>query len=154
VFFFFFFIDALSGVDEKDFTSIEFSESPHKTGDVSSTNHIKGIRVGVPQEYHVEGLSEASLSAWNGAAQFLESQGAEIVPISLPHTSLALPAYYIIAPAEASSNLSRYDGVRFGQAVDQDDSEGGPLFSPTRTALFGDEVKRRIILGTFVLSAK
>ncbi|WP_158599770.1 amidase family protein [Azospirillum cavernae] len=115
------------------------------------TGDIRGLRVGIPKEYRVEGLSAEIDALWSQGVQWLKDAGAVPVEISLPHTKYALAAYYIIAPAEASSNLARYDGVRFGLRV-----EGGSLnelYENTRGAGFGKEVQRRILIGTYVLSA-
>ena len=112
---------------------------------------IKGLRIGIPQEYHPEGLNAEISKLWEQGAAMLKARGAEIVDISLPHTKYALAAYYIIAPAEASSNLARYDGVRYGLRVDSNGLDD--MYINTRTAGFGKEVKRRIMIGTYVLSA-
>jgi len=113
--------------------------------------NIKGLKIGVPAEYRPEGLNGEVAAYWDKAAQMLAARGAEIVPISLPHTKYALPVYYIIAPAEASSNLARYDGVRFG--LRENGEKLDDLYINTRSAGFGAEVKRRIMIGTYVLSA-
>ncbi|KAI9095539.1 A subunit of glutamyl-tRNA amidotransferase [Phlyctochytrium arcticum] len=134
--------DVVAGHDEMDMTSAPdnlFASPPQ--GPLSS------IRVGIPQEYHIEGLSPGCLQAWHTAAERLASQGATLVPVSLPHTALALSAYYTIAPAEASSNLAKFDGRRFG------DDLGVKGLSEYRTRGFGDEVHKRIMLGTAVLQA-
>ena len=113
---------------------------------------IKGLRVGVPKEYTVDGMPADIQKAWNQGAAWLRDQGAEIVEVSLPHTEYALATYYILAPAEASSNLARYDGVRYGhRAVEFEDLNS--MYEQTRAEGFGDEVKRRILIGTYVLSA-
>ena len=112
---------------------------------------IKGLKVGIPNEYRSDGLNTEVAKYWDTAAEMLKSAGADIVNISLPHTKYALPAYYVIAPAEASSNLARYDGVRYGVRVDGNGLD--ELYINTRTAGFGKEVKRRILIGTYVLSA-
>jgi aspartyl-tRNA(Asn)/glutamyl-tRNA(Gln) amidotransferase subunit A len=112
---------------------------------------IKGLRVGVPEEYFIEGIQPEVEGAVRQAIRLLETLGAEIISISLPHTEFALPVYYLIAPAEASANLARYDGVRFGPRLT---GEGiWDMFIETRGAKFGQEVKRRIMLGTYALSA-
>jgi aspartyl-tRNA(Asn)/glutamyl-tRNA(Gln) amidotransferase subunit A len=115
------------------------------------SGNVKGLRVGIPKEYRLDGTPEEILKIWDQGVEWLKSEGAEIVDISLPHTKYALPTYYIIAPAECSSNLARYDGVKYGLRV-----EGENLidqYEKTRAAGFGDEVKRRIMIGTYVLSA-
>ncbi|KAJ3008580.1 Trimeric GatFAB AmidoTransferase(AdT) complex subunit [Thoreauomyces humboldtii] len=130
------------------------------------------MRVGIPKEYHVDGLASSVMQAWNAAARYLEARGATILPVSLPQTQNALAAYYVIAPAEASSNLAKFDGVRYGKFVydfpldnilvtrssaghrsQTPRQNGTPLYATTRTEGFGDEVQRRIMLGTFVLQA-
>src|SRR5205814_514204 len=109
------------------------------------------LRVGIPKEYRVDPMPAEIDALWSQGAKWLKEQGAEIVDISLPHTKYALPAYYIVAPAEASSNLARYDGVRYGLRVPgQDVTE---LYERTRAAGFGEEVRRRVMIGTYVLSA-
>ncbi|KAJ2963065.1 hypothetical protein NQZ79_g1882 [Umbelopsis isabellina] len=112
---------------------------------------LKGIRIGIPQEYRVQELNESIVNIWEAGIRQLRELGAEIVPISLPHTQYALPAYYILALAEASSNLARFDGMRYGYSHDSHDSD--LLYADTRTEGFGSEVKRRIMMGTFVLSS-
>ena len=112
---------------------------------------VKGLRIGIPKEYRVDGMPSDIDALWEKGAQWLKEQGAEIVEISLPMTKYALPAYYIIAPAEASSNLARYDGMRYGQRVEGDDLTD--TYEKTRGQGFGDEVQRRILIGTYVLSA-
>ncbi|TPX65064.1 glutaminyl-tRNA synthase (glutamine-hydrolysing) [Spizellomyces sp. 'palustris'] len=141
--------DILAQYDEKDSTCVQINEEPTVLhGD------LNGVRVGIPQEYFMDGLSSAVLHAWNAAAQHLASRGATVVPVSLPNTKHALPAYYVIAPAEASSNLARYDGVRYGHQSERCDTTlKHELYTATRTEGFGTEVKRRIMLGTFVLQA-
>ncbi|CCX05729.1 A subunit of putative glutamyl-tRNA amidotransferase [Pyronema domesticum] len=111
------------------------------------------FRIGVPMEYNVEEMAEGTRKLWDATLEYLAQWGCEIVPISLPHTRHALPAYYILAPAEASSNLARYDGIRYGTRHEQD-RDGETLFAPTRAAGFGDEVRRRILLGTYSLSSE
>ena len=118
-----------------------------------SKRMVRPLRVGVPLEYNVEELSDPVRSAWTELLQQFKAQGHEIVPVSLPTTKQALAAYYVIAPAEASSNLAKYDGVRYGWRAEGPDGASGVLFSKTRGEGFGAEVKRRILLGTFSLSA-
>ncbi len=114
---------------------------------------VKGMRIGIPKEYYTEGMPEEIAKLWQDGADRLKAAGAEIVEISLPHTKYALPVYYIIAPAEASSNLARYDGVRYGLRVTGENSSLDAMYEATRAAGFGAEVKRRIMIGTYVLSA-
>ena len=112
---------------------------------------IKGMRIGIPKEYRMPGMAAEIEALWQRGAQWLKDAGAEIVEVSLPHTKYALPAYYIVAPAEASSNLARYDGVRYGLRVPGRDIVG--MYERTRAEGFGKEVRRRIMIGTYVLSA-
>jgi aspartyl-tRNA(Asn)/glutamyl-tRNA(Gln) amidotransferase subunit A len=114
---------------------------------------MRGKRVGIPKEYRMDGTDQDILDSWDKGIAWLKDAGAEIVEISLPHTKYALPAYYIIAPAEASSNLARYDGVRYGLRDLPDGAGLQDMYSATRAAGFGPEVKRRIMIGTYVLSA-
>ncbi|MDR2107375.1 MAG: Asp-tRNA(Asn)/Glu-tRNA(Gln) amidotransferase subunit GatA [Holosporaceae bacterium] len=138
----------ISGRDENDSTS---SSEPVPDFESFVGKSPKGLRIGIPKEYRAEGISEEILRFWQKGAEMLKDAGAEIVEVSLPHTKYALPAYYIIAPAEASSNLARYDGVRYGfRAKGFSLNE---LYENTRADGFGDEVKRRILIGTYVLSA-
>ena len=112
---------------------------------------VKGMRIGIPKEYRMPGMAAEIETLWQRGAQWLKDAGAETVEISLPHTKYALPAYYIVAPAEASSNLARYDGVRYGLRVAGRDIV--EMYERTRAAGFGKEVRRRIMIGTYVLSA-
>ncbi len=140
---------AMSGFDPKDSTS---ADVPVPDFEAAVGRSVKGLKIGVPKEYRLPGMSAEIISLWERGAAWLREAGAEIREISLPHTKYALPCYYIIAPAEASSNLARYDGVRFGMRVDP----GGDLddlYAATRAAGFGAEVRRRILIGTYVLSA-
>ncbi|MCA0434385.1 MAG: Asp-tRNA(Asn)/Glu-tRNA(Gln) amidotransferase subunit GatA [Proteobacteria bacterium] len=141
-------LKAMASVDPKDTTSVD---RPVPDYEAVLGKSIKGLRVGIPKEYRPEGLSSEIDALWNRGAQWLKEQGAEIVEISLPHTKYALPAYYIVAPAEASSNLARYDGVRYGLRVPGDDLID--TYERTRAAGFGREVQRRVLIGTYVLSA-
>lgn len=140
----------ISGYDAKDATSFN-AEVPHYAKDIGVG--VKGLRIGIPKEYTVDGMPEEISKMWKEGAKWLQEQGAEIVEISLPHTKYALPTYYIIAPAEASSNLSRYDGVKYGNRVTPHGAGINEMYEATRTKGFGDEVKRRIMIGTYVLSA-
>ncbi len=112
---------------------------------------VKGLRIGVPREYRMDGMPDEIETLWQQGLAWLRDAGAEIVDVSLPHTKYALPAYYIVAPAEASSNLARYDGVRFGLRETGEDLRD--LYERTRAAGFGAEVRRRMLIGTYVLSA-
>ncbi|WP_294199902.1 Asp-tRNA(Asn)/Glu-tRNA(Gln) amidotransferase subunit GatA [uncultured Sphingomonas sp.] len=143
-------LEAMAGFDAKDATSLKL-DVPNWEAALSTD--LKGKRVGVPKEYRVDGMPAEIEALWQQGIDWMRDAGAEIVEVSLPHTKYALPAYYIIAPAEASSNLARYDGVRYGL---RDLPEGAGLqdmYAATRAAGFGDEVKRRILIGTYVLSA-
>lgn len=141
-------LNCMAGYDAKDSTS-----SKREVPDFSSFigMDIKGLKIGIPAEYRPDGLNKEVASYWDKAAKILEDCGAEIIHINLPHTKYALPTYYVIAPAEASSNLARYDGVRYGLRVDGNGLD--EQYINTRTAGFGAEVKRRILIGTYVLSA-
>ena len=112
---------------------------------------MKGLRIGIPKEYRVDGMSPEIEALWQKGIEIFRQAGAKIVDVSLPHTKAALPAYYIVAPAEASSNLARYDGVRYGLRVNGKDITG--MYEESRAEGFGAEVKRRILIGTYVLSA-
>ncbi len=141
-------LKAMASVDPKDTTSIDL---PIPDYEAAIGKPIKGLRVGIPKEYRPSGLSSEIGALWDKGAKWLKEQGAEIVEISLPHTKYALPAYYIVAPAEASSNLARYDGVRYGLRVPGLDLID--TYEKTRAAGFGREVQRRVMVGTYVLSA-
>jgi aspartyl-tRNA(Asn)/glutamyl-tRNA(Gln) amidotransferase subunit A len=143
-------LEAMAGFDPKDSTSLDL---PVPAWEHGLSADLRGKRVGIPQEYRVDGMPAEIEALWQQGIDWLKDAGAEIVEISLPHTKYALPAYYIIAPAEASSNLARYDGVRFGQRVLPDGANLQDMYAATRAAGFGDEVKRRILIGTYVLSA-
>jgi len=143
-------LEAMAGFDPKDSTSLDL---PVPAWEAGLNSDLKGKRIGIPKEYRLDGIDEDISKMWDSGIAWLKDAGAEIVNISLPHTKYALPAYYIIAPAEASSNLARYDGVRFGL---RDLPEGAGLqdmYAATRAAGFGEEVRRRIMIGTYVLSA-
>ncbi len=143
-------LGAMAGFDPKDSTSLDLPV-PDWEGGLSS--NIKGKRVGIPKEYRIDGVPDVINALWDKGIEWLKDAGAECVEISLPHTSYALPTYYIIAPAEASSNLARYDGVRYGLRETPTNGGLNDMYSATRAAGFGDEVKRRIMIGTYVLSA-
>ncbi len=139
---------SMSGHDPKDSTSLPF-DVPDFPGFVGKSP--KGLRIGVPKEYRVEGMPTEIEALWTQGVAWLKDAGCEVVEVSLPHTRYALPAYYIIAPAEASSNLARYDGLRYGLRVEAESLTD--VYELTRAAGFGDEVKRRILIGAYVLSA-
>jgi aspartyl-tRNA(Asn)/glutamyl-tRNA(Gln) amidotransferase subunit A len=139
---------AMAGHDPRDSTSAPL---PVPDYEAALTGDIRGLRVGIPREYRADGMPAEIEALWQQGAQWLRDAGAEPVEISLPHTRYALAAYYIIAPAEASSNLARYDGVRFGLRVDGDSLD--EMYELTRAAGFGAEVRRRVLIGTYVLSA-
>ena len=141
-------LDIISGHDEKDSTS---SINPKENYYENLNSDIKGMKIGIPKEFRSDKLPASTQKSWDECANLLKTNGAEIVDISLPHTMSALPAYYIIAPAEASSNLARYDGVRYGLRVKGNDLID--MYEKTRSEGFGDEVKRRILIGTYVLSS-
>jgi aspartyl-tRNA(Asn)/glutamyl-tRNA(Gln) amidotransferase subunit A len=142
-------LGAMAGHDPRDSTS---APVPVPDYEAALGAGLKGLRVGIPREYRAEGMPIEIENAWYRAARWLEEAGAEIVyDISLPHTRYALSAYYVIAPAEASSNLARYDGVKFGLRVDGDSLDD--MYGRTRAAGFGREVRRRVLIGTYVLSA-
>ena len=141
-------LKSMASVDAKDTTSVD---RPVPDYEAALGRSVRGMKVGIPKEYRVEGMPEEIEALWQKGIAWLKDAGAEIVDISLPHTKYALPAYYIVAPAEASSNLARYDGVRYGLRVDGKDIVD--MYEKTRAAGFGQEVKRRIMIGTYVLSA-
>ncbi|WP_026440087.1 Asp-tRNA(Asn)/Glu-tRNA(Gln) amidotransferase subunit GatA [Acidocella facilis] len=140
-------LNAMAGFDAKDSTSADRAV-PDFTA--SLTRGVKGLKIGIPKEYRLEGTNPEILALWDKGIEWLQAQGAEIVEISLPHTKYGLAVYYIVAPAEASSNLARYDGVRYGKRVDGADLID--LYERSRAEGFGAEVKRRIMIGTYVLS--
>jgi len=139
---------SMAGFDPKDSTS---ADVPVPDFAAAVGQSVKGLRIGVPREYRLDGLAPEIVSLWEQGIAWLKEAGCTIHEISLPHTKYALPAYYIVAPAEASSNLARYDGVRFGLRVPADSLD--ELYEATRGAGFGAEVRRRIMIGTYVLSA-
>ncbi|HYW61278.1 MAG TPA: amidase family protein, partial [Xanthobacteraceae bacterium] len=141
-------LTSMAGHDPKDTTSVD---RPVPDYEAAIGKSIKGMRIGIPKEYRVEGMTGEIDKLWEQGAQWLKAAGAEIVAVSLPHTKYALPAYYIVAPAEASSNLARYDGVRYGLRVGGRDI--ADMYQNTRARGFGKEVRRRIMIGTYVLSA-
>jgi aspartyl-tRNA(Asn)/glutamyl-tRNA(Gln) amidotransferase subunit A len=139
---------SMAGHDAKDTTC---ADRPVPDYEAAIGKSIKGMKIGIPKEYRVEGMPAEIEKLWGQGADWLKKAGAEMVEISLPHTKYALPAYYIVAPAEASSNLARYDGVRYGLRVPGRDIVG--LYEGTRAEGFGAEVRRRVMIGTYVLSA-
>jgi aspartyl-tRNA(Asn)/glutamyl-tRNA(Gln) amidotransferase subunit A len=141
-------LTSMAGHDPKDTTSVD---RPVPDYEAAIGKSIKGMRVGIPKEYRVDGMAAEIDRLWEQGAQWLKAAGAEMVAVSLPHTKYALPAYYIVAPAEASSNLARYDGVRYGLRVGGRDI--ADMYQNTRARGFGKEVRRRIMIGTYVLSA-
>ena len=141
-------LKSMASVDDKDTTSVDL---PVPDYEAAIGQSVKGMKIGIPREYRVDGMPEEIEKLWQQGIAILKDAGAEIVDISLPHTKYALPAYYIVAPAEASSNLARYDGVRYGLRVDGRDI--ADMYEKTRAEGFGKEVQRRIMIGTYVLSA-
>jgi aspartyl-tRNA(Asn)/glutamyl-tRNA(Gln) amidotransferase subunit A len=142
-------LEAMVGFDPKDSTSINKKKENYSK---NLSKDIKGLKIGIPKEYRVDGMPSQIEELWDKGKKILKEEGAEIIDISLPHTEYALPTYYIVAPAEASSNLARYDGVKYGFRS----SKGSNLiemYENTRSEGFGDEVKRRILIGTYVLSS-
>jgi aspartyl-tRNA(Asn)/glutamyl-tRNA(Gln) amidotransferase subunit A len=139
---------SMSGHDPKDTTSVDIAVPDFEAAVGKS---VKGMKIGIPKEYRVDGMAGEIEAMWARGVDWLKAAGAEIVEVSLPHTKYALPAYYIVAPAEASSNLARYDGVRYGLRVPGHDIVD--MYEKTRAAGFGKEVRRRIMIGTYVLSA-
>ena len=141
-------LTSMAGHDPKDTTSVDL---PVPDFEAAVTRGVKGLKIGIPKEYRLDGMPAEIEKLWADGIDWMRRAGAEIVDISLPHTKYALPAYYIVAPAEASSNLARYDGVRYGLRVPGKDV--AEMYENTRAAGFGREVKRRIMIGTYVLSA-
>ena len=141
-------LEVMSSFDPKDSTSINFKR-PNYSSDLNK--NIKGKKIGIPKEYRVDGMPSEIEKLWEKGKNYLKDCGAEIIDISLPHTNYALPTYYIVAPAEASSNLARYDGVKYGFRAEGENLID--MYEKTRSQGFGDEVKRRIMIGTYVLSS-
>jgi aspartyl-tRNA(Asn)/glutamyl-tRNA(Gln) amidotransferase subunit A len=139
---------SMAGHDPKDTTSADVAVPDYEAAIGKS---VKGMKIGIPKEYRIDGMPAEIDKLWEQGRGWLQSAGAELVEVSLPHTKYALPAYYIVAPAEASSNLARYDGVRYGLRVPGRDIAG--MYENTRAGGFGKEVRRRIMIGTYVLSA-
>ena len=144
-------LEAMCGFDPKDSTSMNL---PVPNFEAALTGDIRGKTIGIPKEYRVDGMPDALETLWSEGTAMLRDAGATVRDISLPHTKYALPAYYVIAPAEASSNLARYDGVRFGHRAKLEAGDGiTEMYEKTRAEGFGAEVKRRVMVGTYVLSA-
>ena len=141
-------LSAMAGHDPLDSTSVD---RPVPDYEAALTGNIRGLRVGIPAEYRIDGMPAEIERLWSQGIEWLRDAGAAPVEISLPHTKYALPAYYIVAPAEASSNLARYDGVRYGLRVEDEDLIA--MYERTRAEGFGAEVRRRVLIGTYVLSA-
>ena len=139
---------SMAGHDPKDTTSVDL---PVPDYEAAIGKSVKGMKIGIPKEYRLDGMSDEIEKLWTQGADWLKAAGAELVEVSLPHTKYALPAYYVVAPAEASSNLARYDGVRYGERVNG--KTIAEMYENTRAAGFGPEVRRRIMIGTYVLSA-
>ena len=139
---------SMSGFDPKDSTS---ADRPVPNFEAACRRGVKGLRIGIPKEYGADGMPDEILRLWQQGRAWLRDAGAECVPVSLPHTKYALATYYIVAPAECSSNLARYDGVRFG--LRRPGGDLTQLYERTRAEGFGEEVKRRVLIGTYVLSA-
>ncbi|RZF66143.1 Asp-tRNA(Asn)/Glu-tRNA(Gln) amidotransferase subunit GatA [Sphingomonas populi] len=143
-------LEAMTGFDAKDATSLDLAVPAWEAG---LSADLRGKTIGIPKEYRVEGMPPEIDALWQQGIAWMKDAGAEVIEVSLPHTKYALPAYYIIAPAEASSNLARYDGVRYGLRDLPEGANLQDMYAATRAAGFGDEVKRRIMIGTYVLSA-
>ena len=143
-------LEAMAGFDPKDSTSLDL---PVPNWEAALSSDLRGKKVGIPREYRIDGVPEEIGRVWDHGIALLKDAGAEIVEVSLPHTKYALPTYYILAPAEASSNLARYDGVRYGRRVQPEQGGLTEMYEATRAEGFGAEVKRRIMIGTYVLSA-
>ena len=139
---------SMAGHDEMDTTSVD---RPVPDYEAALGQGVKGLKVGIPKEYRVDGMPDEIDALWSRGIEWLKAAGAEIKEVSLPHTKYALPTYYIVAPAECSSNLARYDGVRYGLRVEGRDITD--MYEKTRAAGFGAEVRRRVLMGTYVLSA-
>ena len=141
-------LEVMSSFDTKDSTSVEFTRGNYLN---DLNENIKGKKIGIPKEYKVDGMPKEIEDLWEKGIKIIKDNGGDVIDISLPNTHYALPTYYIVAPAEASSNLARYDGVKYGFR-----SKGENLidmYEKTRSEGFGDEVKRRIMIGTYVLSS-
>ena len=143
-------LGSMAGHDAKDSTSAPIAVPDFEA---ALTGDIRGMKIGIPKEYRVDGMPEEISKLWDNGVAMLRDAGAEVVDVTLPHTKYALGTYYIVAPAEASSNLARYDGLRYGQRVMDDGDSLDDMYMKSRAAGFGKEVQRRIMIGTYVLSA-
>jgi aspartyl-tRNA(Asn)/glutamyl-tRNA(Gln) amidotransferase subunit A len=143
-------LEAMAGFDAKDATSLDL---PVPEWEANLSSDLRGKKIGIPKEYRVDNMPGEIEALWQRGIQLVKDAGAEVVEVSLPHTKYALPTYYIIAPAEASSNLARYDGVRYGLRDLPEGANLQDMYAATRAHGFGAEVKRRILIGTYVLSA-
>lgn len=143
-------LKSMASFDPKDSTSVDRAVPDYEK---ALTGDIRGLKIGIPKEYRVDGMPDEIEKLWQQGIEWLHAAGAETQEVSLPHTKYALPAYYIVAPAEASSNLARYDGVKYGIRHESDGDDIQAMYEATRGAGFGDEVKRRVLIGTYVLSA-
>jgi aspartyl-tRNA(Asn)/glutamyl-tRNA(Gln) amidotransferase subunit A len=143
-------LEAMAGFDPRDSTSLDL---PVPNWESALDSDVRGKRIGIPREYRIDGVPAEIDRVWEKGIALMRDAGAEIVEVSLPHTKYALPTYYIIAPAEASSNLARYDGVRYGRRALPENGNLTDMYEATRSEGFGPEVKRRIMIGTYVLSA-
>ncbi|WP_299738613.1 Asp-tRNA(Asn)/Glu-tRNA(Gln) amidotransferase subunit GatA [uncultured Roseobacter sp.] len=144
-------LEAMAGHDPKDSTSADLAVPDFEA---ALTGDVRGKKIGIPKEYRMDGMPDEIETLWAEGIAMMKDAGAEIIDISLPHTKYALPAYYVIAPAEASSNLARYDGVRYGHRAKLDQGDGiTEMYEKTRAEGFGPEVQRRVMIGTYVLSA-
>ncbi len=141
-------LQSMAGYDAKDSTSLPMDLPDFRA---ACTRDVKGMKVGIPKEYTLDGMPEEIQKLWDQGVQWMQDMGAETVEVSLPHTKYALPTYYIVAPAEASSNLARYDGVRYGLRVPGESLD--EMYELTRGEGFGEEVQRRVLIGAYVLSA-
>ncbi len=141
-------LQSMAGYDAKDSTSLPMDLPDFRA---ACTRDVKGMKVGIPKEYTLDGMPEEIQKLWDQGVEWMRDMGAETVEVSLPHTNYALPTYYIVAPAEASSNLARYDGVRYGLRVPGESLD--EMYELTRGEGFGEEVQRRVLIGTYVLSA-
>ena len=145
------FLSAISGHDAKDSTSADLAVPDFEA---ALTRDIRGKKIGIPKEYRLDGMPDEIEALWKQGTEMMRDAGAEIVDVSLPHTKYALPAYYVLAPAEASSNLARYDGVKYGhRATLQAGEDIHDMYARTRAEGFGPEVQRRVMIGAYVLSA-
>ena len=144
-------LGAMAGFDRKDSTSLDM---PVPDFEAALTGDIRGMKIGIPKEYRVDNMPGEIEALWKQGIEWMKDAGAEVVDVTLPHTKYALPAYYVIAPAEASSNLARYDGVRYGHRAKLEQGDGiTEMYEKTRAEGFGHEVQRRVMVGTYVLSA-